>query len=578
MSKYLSYSVFLLSIIIMQVFVVITSSTLLHAVNTTNLITNPGLESSKTGTNPDAWTSSSWGDNTADFVYSSDAHSGFFAAQTTISNYVSGDAKWQTDLIPVTSGSTYHYSDWYKSTALTYVWAQSLKTDGTYQYSLLKQAVASPATWIQTSVDITIDNTTQSMRIFHVIASDGTLSIDDTVFNSVVDCDQNIVNGLTNGGFESTCPLVNGAPDGWTEFASGSSNGSFAISTKSHTGSYATTIANNVSGAEAGLSTTIASVSSNQRYTLSFWQSGDIYVYAYIAYTLTNGTTQYQSLMAAPATLGEWSLYNDSFVTPANIAKTQLFIATSGVGAISVDDIALATRTNQLPATFATGMVSVTFDDGTKTSYQNGLPVLKQYGYKGTFYVNAGSLDTSGFMTSTQVKALAANGQEIGSHLYHHSDMVQLDTLTLQSELSGNRASLQSVLGTQYTISSFASPYGSFTSNRIDTVMDYASSHRDTDGEYNTKANLDPRQIHAKLVMSTTTLVTIQSWITEAKNNKSWLVLVYHDIASSTTNQSSDVAPYNVTPANFKKQVAAVNASGLPVNTISAALNALSSQ
>lgn len=564
-------------LLVLQFALLVVSSAATYAEATPNLLSNSGFETSTDGTTPDSWSTDSWGNNTASFAYVTDAHSGVKAVQTTVSNYTDGDAKWIPNAVDVTAGKTYHYSDWYTSTQVSNVWMQSLKTDGSYAYTFLKQVPAS-ASYVQSNVDVTMTSDVQSVRIFHVLAGNGQLTLDDTALSLNAECVPTVTNGIINGDFESSCDVSgSGVPAGWAAVQNGSTAVISGKSTKSHSGTYASSITNTSDG-EVGIATTVDHPLSNQRYTLSFWQSGDTYMYAYVAYTLTNGSTQYQSLMAVPATLGEWSKYNDTFITPASTASMQIFLATSGSGTVNIDDVALTARTNQTPPTFAAGMVSITFDDGTSSSYQNAFPVLKQYGYKGTFYLNAGWLNTSGYMSSTQVKALATNGQEIGSHLYHHSDIAQIDVATLQSELSGNKTSLQSILGSQYPISSFASPYGSFTSSKVDTIMNYATSHRDTDGMFNTKANLDVRQIHAKLVTSSTSVATIQSWLTEAKNNKEWLVLVYHNIASSSANQSSDVAPYNVTPTNFSKHMAAVKNSGLTVNTVAGALSTLSKQ
>jgi peptidoglycan/xylan/chitin deacetylase (PgdA/CDA1 family) len=561
-----------------------TLSVALHGIanaESTNLIQNSGFETSTVNqTTPDFWLSDAWGTNTPSFSYVGDAHTGTKAVRTTITDWQSGDAKWVQAPVSITAGEAYHYSDWYKASVQTNVWAQFLTTGNTYQYQLVKVANASAAQWSNISADITIPAGIQKISIFHVLANNGELTLDDVSLTHNVSCPASNVGSLSNGGFENICatdPAT--AALGWQQVQYGTTTAVFnGQSSAAHTGSKAATVTNNDEGAEAGYQATVQSPLSNQRYNLKFWQKGDTYAYAYIAFVLSDGTTQYQSLMSVPATLGEWSQYTDSFVTPGSTTSMVLTLATSGNGTVAFDDVALTQLTNQTPSTFNAGMISMTFDDGSSSSYTNGFSVLKQNGYKGTFYLNAGDINTPTFMTSTQVKALATNGQEIGSHMYHHSDIVQLDTPTLQDELIGNKTSLQGMVGTSNSIASFASPYGSFTSSRIDTVMQYATSHRDTDGKLNTKANLDVRQIHGRLVTASTTAATVQSWITEAKTTHSWLVLVYHNIASSTTNQDPDVASYNVKPADFAKHVAAIKSSGLAVKTVASAIAALSAE
>lgn len=559
----------------------LTSSILPGLANATslNLIQNSSFEASSNSL-PNSWLTDSWGDNSSAFSYVDDAHTGSKAVQTSVDNWHDGDAKWMQTPISVVAGETYHYSDWYKSSVATNIWAQFTNVNGTHQYKFLKSASTSQSEWANFAIDVTIPESVQKVSIFHVIAENGQLILDDVSLIKNTECQSNNVGSIVNGDFESICDSADlTSALGWKQVQYGTASAVFnGQASDSFSGAKAASVINNDEGAEAGYQASITGVESNQRYNLKFWQKGDTYVYAYVTYGLSNGSVQYQSLMSVPTTLGEWSQYSDSFITPANTSSITITIATSGQGTITFDNASLNKMTNYASPLFNTGMVSVTFDDGSSSSYVNGFSAMKAYGYKGTFYLNAGAIGTSGYMTATQVKALAKDGQEIGSHLYHHSDMVQLDDLTLRSELSGNTSSLQSIIGTSAPIKSFASPYGSFTSSRVNTVMQYATSHRTTDGQLNTKANLDNRQIHARLLTSSTTVANVQAWINEAKASHAWLVLVYHNIALSSTGQDTDVAKYNVKPADFKKHLDAIKSSGLSVSAVTSALTTLAGQ
>jgi len=48
--------------------------------------------------------------------------------------------------------------------------------------------------------------------------------------------------------------------------------------------------------------------------------------------------------------------------------------------------------------------VIITFDDGYQDAYQNAFPILKKYGFKGVFYIIAGSVGDSAYMTWDQIK------------------------------------------------------------------------------------------------------------------------------------------------------------------------------
>lgn len=537
---------------------------------TANLLTNPGFEAGATG-----WTPDSWGSNDATLDLVPTAHDGATAARVTITSYTDGDAKWLPDPVSVSPDTDYSYSDWYEADTTTELWAQFATADGTLSYFHLA-SVAPAATWTGDAVDVPVPDTAATMRVFHVLAGVGSLAVDDVALTAAAaptPCVPATVAGVPNGNFEDACPAADGVPAGWSADNDGAAG--YGATTSTPDGANAATVTDSVDGREAGLSTALPGVRSNQRYRLSFLQSGDTYVYAYLTITRTTGAVSYLSLPSAPATRGAWSQYSDAFITPANLRSLTVTIATSGVGTVALDAVTVAALPNQVPSTFNAGMVSLTFDDGDASVYQHGSSAMKSYGYRGTYYLNAGTLNTSGFLTTAQVRSLAANGNEIGSHLYHHSDMVQLDTATLSDELSGNAAALQRVVGTSTPITAFASPYGSYTSGTVDTVMTYASSHRTSDGGMNTKADLDPRTIHAKLVTRSMTAADISTLVKQAQTTHSWLVLIYHNIAASSASQPAGEAGYTVTPATFQAQLAAIHKTGITVAPLTAALTKL---
>jgi peptidoglycan/xylan/chitin deacetylase (PgdA/CDA1 family) len=541
-----------------------------HA-GTAGLLANGGFEAGTAG-----WTADSWGSNTAALSLVPDAHSGATAARATITSYTDGDAKWIPDPATVTSGASYTYRDWYELDTTTHLWARFTGTDGSVQYLHLA-ALAPAASWTPASVDIVVPDGAAQLSVFQVLAGVGSVTVDDVALTADAPCATSAVNGLPNGDFEDACPTTDGVPAGWTATPSSAGNVTYSDAPAA-SGAHAVGVTNSVDGQEAGLSAPVGAPASNQRYSLAFEQAGNTYVYAYLTFVRTNGTTTYQSLPSAPATDGAWSQYRAAFVTPANTKSLTVTIATSGLGTVAFDAVSLSRLANQVPATFNAGLVSVTFDDGDGAVYTNALPTLKSYGWHGTFYLNAETINSPGFLTTPQVRSLAAAGNEIGSHLYHHSDLAQLDDATLRSELSGNVAALQRILGTAAPINAFASPYGSYTSGALDTVMQYASSHRTSDGAMNTKADLDPRTIHAKLVTSTMTAADITALVRQALTTHSWLVLVYHNVAAATATQPAGEAGYTVTPAAFKNQMAAIRKTGVGVQPVSSALATLQKQ
>lgn len=540
-----------------------------------NLIANPGFESSTQAAGlPDDWATNSWGSNTASFQYLGYGHSGHHAAQTNISNYSSGDAKWMFTPVRVSSGTQYTYTDWYEASTATNVWAQYTNSDGSYMYQWLGSVTAS-SDWQQATENLTVPSNANAVSVFHVLNANGQLIIDDT--SLTVACNVSNANGVYNGGFEQTCPNNPNEPADWQTETYGQPGASFAYVSHAHSGAHAvqTTMTNKTG--EAGWQTIWQPITASQRYGLTFWQDGTAYVYAYAAFTLSNNNVQYISLMSVPATQNTgWSQYTDNFISPSNAVNIQITIATSEPGTFTLDDVYLNTLANQNPVNFTSGVVSLTFDDGDDSTFKNGLPVLDSNSFKATFYLNDSTLGNQGYMSTDDVSALARDNQEVSSHLYQHVDLVTLTQTQLIQQITNNNTSLQGILGPNYPITDFASPYGSYTSTALDTVMQYYQSHRTTDGQFNTKANLNPLQIHAILVTSKTSVSQVEKWISQAQQQDQWLVLVYHAIGSAPPG--GDGRGYATTPANFTAEMSYLHGSGVSVQPINNALTDLLSQ
>jgi len=105
-------------------------------------------------------------------------------------------------------------------------------------------------------------------------------------------------------------------------------------------------------------------------------------------------------------------------------------------------------------------VVSLTFDDGFETVW-GVRPQLRKYGMHATFFINSGKLNQSGRLTSTQVRQLAADGNEIGGHSVSHPNIANLDPPEATRQICDDRVALAGLLGSAPT--DFAYPYGAYT-------------------------------------------------------------------------------------------------------------------
>jgi peptidoglycan/xylan/chitin deacetylase (PgdA/CDA1 family) len=110
--------------------------------------------------------------------------------------------------------------------------------------------------------------------------------------------------------------------------------------------------------------------------------------------------------------------------------------------------------------------VLITFDDGYEGVHGHALPVLAKHGFASTLFVSTGWLrgayDTGGGLDTMldweQVRALAAQGVEIGGHSHTHPQLDQLGDADLEFELRRCLELVDGELGAPPV--SFAYPYG----------------------------------------------------------------------------------------------------------------------
>jgi peptidoglycan/xylan/chitin deacetylase (PgdA/CDA1 family) len=70
----------------------------------------------------------------------------------------------------------------------------------------------------------------------------------------------------------------------------------------------------------------------------------------------------------------------------------------------------------------------LTFDDGWEDGYTYAFPIMRRYGYVGTFFVVSSRIDTKDSLSAEEMRTLEAAGNEIGNHTENH---VSLSSSTL---------------------------------------------------------------------------------------------------------------------------------------------------
>jgi len=385
-----------------------------------------------------------------------------------------------------------------------------------------------------------------------------------------------LVNLVANPSVEESAA---GVPTGYAGDGYGTNDRAFTYENEGHTGSHSlkATITTATGEGDAKWFFNPVTVAPGKTYKYSNWYKSSIDTQLNVMVNLADGTSAFYYLAAAP-TSADWTQATGTFQMPANAVSATVFQALTGVGYVQNDDFSFA-QYNPLP--FERALVSLTFDDGWKSIYDNAFPLLNSYGFVSTQYLLTSTMDYPDYMSAEMMQALAAAGNEIAGHTVHHCDLTghvtddaavcpnPITAGQVASELSDNKTELNTITGA--VVTDFASPYGAYNADVVAAIKAAGyESHRSTDVGYNSADSFNPYNIKVQNMTSTTTVEQVKAWVDEAIANKLWLVIVYHEVTTDGTVAAD--ATYSVTAANLNAQLAYIQQTGVAVVTVSQAL------
>ncbi|HSX28342.1 MAG TPA: Ig-like domain-containing protein [Candidatus Saccharimonadales bacterium] len=367
--------------------------------------------------------------------------------------------------------------------------------------------------------------------------------------------------------------LTSGLPTNWRADGWGTNTHTTTVENTGHTGSHSvkTTMSAYTNGDAKWYFDDIA-ITPGAQYQYSNWYESSVDSEVDAQVTMTDGTVQYFYLATASASPSAWAQVKAQFTAPAGAKSITIFQALTKVGFVQTDDFSFAPYA---PAQFNRAMVSLTFDDAWKTIETNGLPLLKKYNMVATGYMlTQPTIDGyPDYMTLAEMTAWKSAGNEVAAHTMTHPDLTTLTVAQIDAELSGSQNQLRSWFGTPGVANNFATPYGAYNSSVITEIKKFYRSHRSTDVGFNSKDSFDIYNIKVQNVENTTTPAMVQAWVNQAIANKTWLVLVYHEVDPAAADPT-----YAVTPANLDAELNNIKQSGVTVETVDQALNEIQPQ
>ena len=187
------------------------------------------------------------------------------------------------------------------------------------------------------------------------------------------------------------------------------------------------------------------------------------------------------------------------------------------------------------------GLVSINFDDGYQSMYDNGLPILDAAGLKSTQYIITQQVGWDSYVTLDEVLQMYNNGHEIGVHTRTHPNLTTLTEAQMTDEIVGAK---QDIISWGITPTTLAYPYGGYNP-AVERIVQSAGLRgaRDSDLGYNSSGvgltfggplDHDTRPLvlwsEAAEMDMNTTLSDITSEIDYAAANNLWLIILFHRV------------------------------------------------
>ena len=187
------------------------------------------------------------------------------------------------------------------------------------------------------------------------------------------------------------------------------------------------------------------------------------------------------------------------------------------------------------------GLITISFDDGSRSQHDHGLRLASKYGLVGTIFIPAGLIKNdsatspdSWLISWEDVRDFVAAGWEIGAHGHTHTRLPDLDPGVLEQELQQAITSIEIETGTRPV--SFSSPFGAFTDSTIKRIMNYYDYHLSWKGHggRNPVDAIDPTYIGRYEVTSDIASDELCKEMVRAAEERTWLVLLFHGLTDGT--------------------------------------------
>ena len=161
----------------------------------------------------------------------------------------------------------------------------------------------------------------------------------------------------------------------------------------------------------------------------------------------------------------------DDIISPTKFKEHVKMLADSGYQSILPDQLYdYLVHGKKLPEK----PIMFTFDDTDLDQYTVAYPALKQYGFKGVYFIMTVSIGKKGriaYMNAQQIKELSDQGNVIASHTYDHKNFAKFNEEDWKTQIDEPTQKLEKITGKK--VEYFAYPYGVFKSSSLPKLKEH---------------------------------------------------------------------------------------------------------
>jgi peptidoglycan/xylan/chitin deacetylase (PgdA/CDA1 family) len=89
----------------------------------------------------------------------------------------------------------------------------------------------------------------------------------------------------------------------------------------------------------------------------------------------------------------------------------------------------------------------ITLDDGWYDGYVYAFPIMRKYGFVGTFYVITSRINSADFLSIQEMRTLEAAGNDIGSHTVDHISLQTVPLARVKQEVEDASEQIEKAVG-----------------------------------------------------------------------------------------------------------------------------------